>query len=73
MFQFIKCKTESISGVTTPWAYVGGLFSTFCWHYEDLMLNSINYAHWGEPKLWYAVPESDRQRFERACKEKISL
>ena len=43
-------------------------YSTFCWHYEDLMLNSINYAHWGQPKQWYSVPESDRDKFEKAVK-----
>jgi histone demethylase JARID1 len=37
------------------------------------MLNAINYTHWGAPKMWYAVPESDRQQFERACKEKKAL
>ena len=37
------------------------------------MLYSINYAHWGQPKQWYAVPESDRERFEKAVKQKVSL
>ena len=37
------------------------------------MLYSINYAHWGKPKQWYAVPESDRERFEKAVKQKVSL
>ena len=48
-------------------------YSTFCWHYEDLMLPSINYSHWGKPKLWYGVPESHRENFERAVKDKCSL
>ena len=48
-------------------------YSTFCWHYEDLMLFSINYAHWGAPKQWYCVPESDREKFEKAVKQKASL
>lgn len=47
-------------------------YSTFCWHYEDLMTYSINYAHWGKPKLWYCVPESDRLKFEEIVKEKLS-
>ena len=37
------------------------------------MLPSINYNHWGKPKLWYAVPESHRENFERAVKDKCSL
>jgi histone demethylase JARID1 len=53
--------------------YIGMKYSTFCWHYEDLMLHSINYNHWGKPKLWYGIPESCRENFERAIKEKCSL
>jgi hypothetical protein len=71
--QFPKRKDHDISGINIPWLYVGMRYSTFCWHYEDLMLASINYHHWGKPKLWYGVPEKDRERFERAVKQKISL
>ena len=62
-----------MSGINIPWLYVGMKYSTFCWHYEDLMLNAINYHHWGKPKLWYAVAEADRERFERAVKQKVAL
>ena len=48
-------------------------YSTFCWHYEDLMLYSINYNHWGRPKLWYGVPYSNKSKFEKAAKNKLSL
>ena len=48
-------------------------YSSFCWHFEDLMLPSINYNHWGKPKLWYGVPESQREKFDRVCKEKCAL
>ena len=51
--------------------YIGNKFSTFCWHYEDLMLFSMNYHHSGAPKLWYGVPESNRVKFERAYKRKM--
>jgi len=64
---------KDISGINVPWMYIGMKYSTFCWHYEDLMLPSINYNHWGKPKLWYGIPESCRENFERAIKEKCSL
>lgn len=71
MFQFKTIK--DMSGINVPWVYVGMKFSTFCWHYEDLMLPSINYSHWGKPKLWYGVPECHREKFDRVVKEKCSL
>ena len=66
-------RRHDISGINVPWLYIGMRYSTFCWHYEDLMLYSINYGHWGAPKQWYAVPESDREKFEKAVKQKVSL
>ena len=71
MLQFKSMK--DMSGVNIPWVYVGMKFSTFCWHYEDLMLPSINYSHYGKPKLWYGVPECHREKFDRVVKEKCSL
>jgi len=62
-----------MSGIDVPWVYVGQKYSTFCWHYEDLMMYSLNYAHWGKPKLWYSVPLSDREKFEKLAKDKVSL
>jgi len=61
-----------MSGVNVPWVYIGMKFSSFCWHFEDLMLPSINYSHWGKPKLWYGVPESQRKDFDRVVKEKFT-
>ncbi|EUD68980.1 hypothetical protein C922_00671 [Plasmodium inui San Antonio 1] len=46
----------SIEGVNIPWLYVGTLFSSFCWHTEDNYFASINYQHWGKPKIWYVIP-----------------
>ena len=51
---------------------LGMKYSTFCWHYEDMMLYSINYNHWGKPKLWYGVPVNEREKFERAAKNKVA-
>lgn len=70
LLQFAK---NNMSGVNVPWMYVGMKYSTFCWHYEDLMLHSINYNHAGKPKLWYAVPESYREKLEKAIKQRYAL
>ena len=43
---------------------MGMIFSTFCWHVEDLWLNSINYSHKGATKIWYVIPEEDKQKFD---------
>ena len=64
---------REISGINMPWLYVGMKYSSFCWHYEDLMLYSVNYNHWGKPKIWYGVPESDRDKFDKAAKQKLAL
>lgn len=66
-------RSKDISGINVPWLYIGMKYSTFCWHFEDLMLYSINYNHWGKPKLWYGVPESYREKFEKAVKNKVAL
>lgn len=44
---------------------MGMMFATFCWHVEDLFLNSLNYNHKGATKTWYIVPARDKERFDR--------
>ena len=51
--------------MTTPWVYMGMMFSTFCWHVEDLWLNSFNYSHIGSTKTWYVVPKSHKEKFDK--------
>ncbi len=52
LFSVLSRKCEEISGVTSPWVYMGMLFASFCWHVEDLFMLSVNYMHLGEPKTW---------------------
>uniref|UniRef100_A0A5B7AGW7 Putative lysine-specific demethylase JMJ18 isoform X1 n=1 Tax=Davidia involucrata TaxID=16924 RepID=A0A5B7AGW7_DAVIN len=60
-----------ISGVLVPWLYVGMCFSSFCWHVEDHHLYSLNYLHWGEPKVWYGVPGSHASALENAMRKHL--
>ena len=46
------------------------LYSSFCWHYEDIMMYSINYMHQGFGKMWYGIPLQDGAKFERVAKQK---
>ncbi|SCU85283.1 LAME_0D00782g1_1 [Lachancea meyersii CBS 8951] len=59
---------KKISGMTVPWIYIGSTFSTFCWHLEDQYTLSANYQHEGDPKIWYSVPESSREKFDELMK-----
>ncbi|KAJ0975769.1 hypothetical protein J5N97_017734 [Dioscorea zingiberensis] len=60
-----------ISGVLVPWLYIGMCFSSFCWHVEDHHLYSLNYMHFGDPKVWYGVPGSDAVKLEDAMRKNL--
>ncbi|GAB2218824.1 hypothetical protein Droror1_Dr00002056 [Drosera rotundifolia] len=60
----LSYESADISGVQVPWLYVGMCFSSFCWHVEDHHFYSLNYMHFGAPKLWYGVPGKEASNFE---------
>lgn len=62
---------DNIAGVMVPWLYVGMLFSSFCWHFEDHCFYSMNYLHWGEPKCWYSVPGGEARDFEKVMRKTL--
>ena len=71
LFQFLKFEEKSnISGLTIPWLYFGMIFSTFCWHVEDLFLYSLNFMHYGSPKIWYSIPVNEKFKMEEFLKKK---
>lgn len=52
----LRAVHDNIAGVMVPWLYLGMLFSSFCWHFEDHCFYSINYLHWYVPSfLFYFV------------------
>ncbi|KAG8085078.1 hypothetical protein GUJ93_ZPchr0010g9854 [Zizania palustris] len=67
----LSFETEDISGVVVPWLYVGMCFSSFCWHVEDHFMYSLNYMHFGEPKVWYGVPGGDAVKLEEAMRKNL--
>ena len=66
----IRCVTHSIDGINKPWLYFGMMFSSFCWHREDIYLASINYHHSGDGKQWYGIPGNKAKAF-KAVMEKV--
>ena len=44
-------QVPAITGVTTPMTYFGMWKSFSGWHKEDIDLNSVNYLHFGAPKV----------------------
>ncbi|GER34913.1 transcription factor jumonji (jmj) family protein [Striga asiatica] len=67
----LSYESSDISGVLVPWLYIGMCFSSFCWHVEDHHLYSLNYMHWGAPKLWYGVPGSNALQMEAAMRKHL--
>ncbi|CAK9325920.1 unnamed protein product [Citrullus colocynthis] len=67
----LSYESSNISGVLVPWLYIGMCFSSFCWHVEDHHLYSLNYMHWGDPKVWYGVPGNGAGKLEEAMRKHL--
>lgn len=63
---------EKLPGVNEAYLYAGLWKATFAWHLEDQDLYSINYLHFGAPKQWYSIPQSERTKFFDLMKETFS-
>ncbi|KAL4483909.1 hypothetical protein ABPG72_013915 [Tetrahymena utriculariae] len=59
---------SNISGVNTPYLYIGSWKTLFAWHKEDLDLGALNYLHYGKPKFWYCIARSDAHKLESFAK-----
>lgn len=53
-----------LGGITKPMLYFGTWRAVFAWHTEDCELNSVNFLHFGAPKIWYAVPPKHASKLE---------
>lgn len=63
---------EKIPGVNDAYLYAGLWKASFSWHLEDQDLYSINYLHFGAPKQWYSIPQSQHQQFYALMKSIFS-
>ncbi len=73
LFQFTHKEGDEvyISGINIPWIYYGMLFSSFCWHVEDMNLYSVNYMIEGKPKIWYSIATEDKEKLDEYIKNKF--
>lgn len=47
------------------------IFGMVVQHVEDHHFYSLNYMHWGAPKIWYGVPGSAAEKLEAAMKKHL--
>lgn len=56
---------ERIPGVQLSYMNVGMEGTFFCVHTEDSELASLNVMVKGAPKVWYTIPYSEKEKFEK--------
>eukprot|EP01102_Stenamoeba_stenopodia_P007903 TRINITY_DN222_c0_g5_i4.p1 TRINITY_DN222_c0_g5~~TRINITY_DN222_c0_g5_i4.p1 ORF type:complete len:340 (+),score=62.52 TRINITY_DN222_c0_g5_i4:358-1377(+) len=67
----LKLIDVPIPGVNSPYLYFGMWKSVFACHTEDMDLYSVNYLHFGYPKIWYVIPPDHASRFEALAREEF--
>ena len=70
-----------LEGINSPYLYFGSSRTMFAWHVEDYNMASINYQHYGAPKVWYGISPKvfffnlvtfqDFRKFENFVKRKF--
>eukprot|EP01084_Bolivina_argentea_P287957 494164_1 len=50
---------EYISGIQTPYIYIGGSHTYISWYNEDMNFHSINHLLYGNNKIWYCISSLD--------------
>lgn len=55
-----------VMGLTVPTLHVGMVFSACCWYRDPHSLPWIEYLHTGGKKIWYGIPNSVGDMFQKA-------
>lgn len=69
----VNSPDERIPGVQMSYMNVGMEGTFFCIHTEDSDAASLNVMVKGEPKIWYTIPYSDKEKFEEIFAYLLSL
>ncbi|KAK4385439.1 putative lysine-specific demethylase [Sesamum angolense] len=74
----LSFEDSDISVCASSLAVLRNVLSSFCWVRISILfitldhhLYSLNYMHWGDPKLWYGVPGSDALKLEAAMRKHL--
>ena len=58
-----------LSGISSPWFYIGSRYSVFPLHVEDNNLRSLNIHLGGAPKVWYGFHLDDCSTVEKILQQ----
>lgn len=56
-------------GINRSLSFVGGPGSFFGIHKEENDFHSINFLHWGAPKIWFVVDTDEDEKLEKAVRK----